>query len=82
MRILTNHLLKSPTGLSVKLSVDCAQKTFKAEFSSYKFGLLPADYAPSQSPTGVQEQEMVPAPAYGDSSGSLPSYHDAKLAAK
>ena len=80
--MLTNHLPNSSTGLSVKLSVDCAQKTFKAEFSSYKFDLLPADYAPPQTPTGVQEQEMVPAPAYGDLSGSLPTYQDAKVAAK
>ena len=82
MRMPTNHLSNSSTGLSVKLSVDCAQKTFKAEFSSYKFDLLPAEYAPSRSPTGTQEQEMVPAPAYDDLSGSLPTYQDAKVAAK
>lgn len=62
--------------LVVKLSVDCAQKTFKAEFASYKFDLLAAEYA---SPMGVQEQEMV-APAYGDLSGQLPTYQDAKMA--
>ena len=82
MRILTNHLPNSSTGLSVKLSVDCAQKTFKAEFSSYKFDLLPADYAPSQPPTGAQEQEMVPAPAYGALSDWLPTYQDANVAVK
>lgn len=62
--------------LVVKLSVDCAQKKFKAEFSTYKFDLLAADYA---SPTGAQELEMA-APAYGDLSGQLPTYQDAKLA--
>ena len=62
--------------LAVKLSVDCAQKTFKAEFSSYKFDLLPAEYA---SPTATQEREIA-APAYGDLSGQLPTYQDAKLA--
>ena len=62
--------------LAVKLSVDCAHRTFKAEFSSYKFDLLPADYA---SPTVTREQETA-APAYGDLSGQLPTYQDAKLA--
>lgn len=62
--------------LAVKLSVDCAQKTFKAEFASYKFDLLAADYA---SPMATQEQEVA-APAYGDLSGQLPRYQDAKLA--
>ncbi|CAF9913047.1 hypothetical protein IMSHALPRED_000891 [Imshaugia aleurites] len=62
--------------LAVKLAVDCAQKTFKAEFASYRFDLLAADYA---FPTGAQEQEMA-APAYGDLSGQLPTYQDAKLA--
>lgn len=62
--------------LVVKLSVDCAQKTFKAEFASYKFDLLAADYAP---PMAMQEQEMA-APAYGDLSGQLPTYQDAKKA--
>ena len=64
--------------LAVKLSVDCAQKTFKAHFASYKFDLLAADYA---SPSlGSQELETVPAPAYADLSGRLPTYRDAKLA--
>lgn len=62
--------------LAVKLSVDCAQKTFKAEFASYKFDLLAADYA---FPMATQEVEMA-APAYGDLSGQLPTYQDAKLA--
>lgn len=62
--------------LVVKLSVDCAQKTFKAEFASYKFDLLAADYA---SPVGTLEQEAA-APAYGDLSGQLPTYQDAKSA--
>ena len=31
---------------------------------------------------GVQEQEMVPAPAYSDLNGSLPTYQDAKVAGK
>ncbi|CAD6570938.1 MAG: hypothetical protein ASARMPREDX12_003987 [Alectoria sarmentosa] len=62
--------------LVVKLSVDCAQKTFKAEFATYKFDLLAAAYA---SPMGALEQEMA-APAYGDLSGQLPTYQDAKSA--
>lgn len=62
--------------LAVKLSVDCAQKTFKAEFATYKFDLLAADYA---SPLGAQEQDMA-APAYGDLSDQLPTYQDAKSA--
>ncbi|KAL9072079.1 MAG: hypothetical protein Q9161_003854 [Pseudevernia consocians] len=62
--------------LAVKLSVDCAQKTFKAEFASYRFDLLAADYA---SPMATQEQEAA-APAYGDLSGQLPTYQDAKSA--
>ena len=62
--------------LYVKVSVDCAHKTFKAEFSTYKFDLLVADYAP---PMGAQEHGMA-APAYGDLSGQLPTYQDAKVA--
>ena len=62
--------------LAVKLSVDCAQKTFKAEFTSYKFELLAADYV-APSTLAAQELEMV-APAYGDLSGQLPTYQDAK----
>ena len=62
--------------LAVKLSVDCAQRTFKAEFSSYKFDLLPAEYA---SPTATQERD-ISAPAYSDLSGQLPTYQDAKMA--
>lgn len=64
--------------LAVRLSVDCAQKTFKTEFASYKFDLLAADYEPPTS-HGVQEAEMA-APAYGDLTGQLPTYQDAKLA--
>ena len=64
--------------LAVKLSVDCAQKTFKAEFTSYKFDLLAADYA-APSMLAAQELETA-APAYGDLSGQLPTYQDANLA--
>ena len=62
--------------LAVKLSVDCAQKTFKADFATYRFDLLAAHYA---APTGMQELEIA-APAYGDLSGRLPTYQDAKMA--
>lgn len=64
--------------LTVRLSVDCAGKTFKAEFATYKFELLAADFA-GRTPGPETE---VPAPAYGDLSGSLPTYQDAKGASE
>ncbi|KAL2040133.1 hypothetical protein N7G274_007036 [Stereocaulon virgatum] len=72
--------------LGIRLSVECAQKTFKSEFETCKFALLASDFAPNvvepatasgsyavvneAAPT-YEANESIPLPRYEDRHGGL-----------
>lgn len=71
--------------LGIKLSVECAQKTFKREFQPYgDFVLLAADFVPSVdegvvASTTSAVEHFVSAPIYEDvAERAPPQYEDAK----
>ena len=72
--------------LGVKLTVECAQKTFKSDFETSHFLLLAANYIPSDE-AGVpgasttNEVDDLVAPVYeAEPDVALPRYEDAKQA--
>ena len=68
----------------VKLTVECAQKAFKAEFNNDRVVVLAADCDPggtalaSSSIAIPRTLEEDVAPAYQAGPAGLPTYHDAK----
>jgi hypothetical protein len=67
--------------LGIRLSVECAQKTFKSEFETYKFALLAPDYAPNvvepATASGSYTVVNEAAPTYEANEGiPLPRYED------
>lgn len=73
--------------LCIKVTFECAQKTFKVDFWNYQITLLPADYAPSgceaedapELSTIFMEDPEEAAPAYEPSSlPPPPTYQGAK----
>ncbi len=72
--------------LGVRLTVECAQKTFKTSFETSNFLLLAANYTPSDEAgapgaSTSNEVEDEVAPVYEAEPGvALPRYEDAKQA--
>ena len=72
--------------LGVKLTVECAQKTFKSDLGTSNFLLLAANYIPSDGAgapraSTTNEVEDLVAPVYEAEPGvALPRYEDAKQA--
>lgn len=69
--------------LRLKLSVQCAQKTFKLEFPTSDFELLARDYIPigeGNIPPSDIMHGFEAAPVYNDALGPPPNYGDSNVA--
>lgn len=67
--------------LSIRLSAECAQKTFKSEFETHHFDLLAPEYAPNVvEPVTASDSNTVEyeaAPVYEANAGMpLPRYEE------